>query len=176
MVRVIGVTSSRIEMDVYGISPEQIRRDENDVIKAVACAEGISLTDLAQIESSERIVEVDFNDISTETAPYCARERWGPQMIGRAYIIPTGDEIKNGTVLDLDSPRIMESLVRLNPEMVITRLAPVVDVEANIVDTMQRCIDGGADLIVLVGGSGGRSPLLCHAGQGLHALGHGALP
>lgn len=77
MVRVIGVTSSRIEMDVYGISPEQIRRDENDVIKAVACAEGISLTDLAQIESSERIVEVDFNDISTETAPYCARERWG---------------------------------------------------------------------------------------------------
>lgn len=76
-------------------------------------------------------------------------------MIGRAYIIPTGDEIKNGTVLDLDSPRIMESLVRLNPEMVITRLAPVVDVEANIVDTMQRCIDGGADLIVLVGGSGG---------------------
>lgn len=30
MVRVIGVTSSRIEMDVYGISPEQIRRDDRE--------------------------------------------------------------------------------------------------------------------------------------------------
>ena len=76
MVRVIGVTSSRIEMDVYGIAPEQIKRDENDVIKAVACAEGITLTDLAQIESNERIVEVDLNSIGEADAPYCARERW----------------------------------------------------------------------------------------------------
>lgn len=76
LVRVIGVTSSRIEMDVYGIAPEQIKRDENNVIKAVACAEGITLTDLSQIESSERIVEVNFDEIDTEQAPYCARERW----------------------------------------------------------------------------------------------------
>ena len=76
-------------------------------------------------------------------------------MITRAFIIPTGDEIKNGTVLDLDSAKIMESLVRLNPEMVITRLAPVVDVEANIVGTMESCLDAGAELIVLIGGSGG---------------------
>lgn len=79
LVRVIGVTSSRIEMDVYGIAPEQIKRDENDVIKAVACAEGITLTDLAQIESSERIVEVDLNSIGEADAPYCARERWRRQ-------------------------------------------------------------------------------------------------
>ena len=38
-----------------------------------------------------------------------------PAVINRAFIIPTGDEIKNGTVLDLDSAKIMESLVRLNP-------------------------------------------------------------
>ena len=49
-------------------------------------------------------------------------------MITRAFIIPTGDEIKNGTVLDLDSARVLESLVKLSPEMVVTRLAPVVDV------------------------------------------------
>lgn len=79
LVRVIGVTSSRIEMDVYGIAPEQIKRDENDVIKAVACAEGITLTDLAQIESNERIVEVDLNSIGEADAPYCARERWRRQ-------------------------------------------------------------------------------------------------
>ena len=79
LVRVIGVTSSRIEMDVYGIAPEQIKRDENDVIKAVACVEGITLTDLAQIESNERIVEVDLNSIGAAGAPYCARERWRRQ-------------------------------------------------------------------------------------------------
>ena len=76
-------------------------------------------------------------------------------MITRAFIIPTGDEIKNGTVLDLDSARVLESLVKLSPEMVVTRLAPVVDVEANIVGTMERCLDAGAELIVLIGGSGG---------------------
>lgn len=76
-------------------------------------------------------------------------------MISHAFIIPTGNEIKDGTVLDLDCPKIMEELVRLNPEMVVTRLAPVVDVEENIVETMQSCVERGADLVVLVGGSGG---------------------
>jgi hypothetical protein len=76
MVRVIGVTSDRIEMDVYGIEPEQILRDENDVIKAVACAEGITLTDLAKVEHAEKIVDVNYDDIKTPTGPYCARERW----------------------------------------------------------------------------------------------------
>ena len=76
-------------------------------------------------------------------------------MISNAFIIPTGNEIKDGTVLDLDCPKIMAELVRLNPEMVVTRLAPVLDVEENIVETLQRCLDSCADLIVLVGGSGG---------------------
>ena len=76
IVRVIGVTSERIEMDVYGIAPEQIMRDENNVIKAVACAEGVTLTELAAVESAERIVDIDYDDIATPTSPYCARERW----------------------------------------------------------------------------------------------------
>lgn len=76
LVRVIGVTGDRIEMDVYGIEPEQIRRDQHDVIKAVACAEGVTLTDLAQVESAEKIVDVNYDDVKTLTGPYCARERW----------------------------------------------------------------------------------------------------
>lgn len=76
IVRVIGVTSDRIEMDVYGIEPEQIQRDENDVIRAVACAEGVTLTDLAQVEKIEKIVEVNYNDVAPANGPYCARERW----------------------------------------------------------------------------------------------------
>lgn len=76
-------------------------------------------------------------------------------MISKAFLIPTGNEIKDGTVLDLDCPKIMEQLVRLNPEMEVTRLSPVVDVEERIVETMQICLKNHADLIVLVGGSGG---------------------
>lgn len=76
-------------------------------------------------------------------------------MIKTAYLIPTGNEILDGTVLDLDCPALLQELVRLAPAMCVTRLSPVVDVEDNIVATMQRCLDGGAELIVLVGGSGG---------------------
>lgn len=76
LVRVIGVTGERIEMDVYGIEPEQILRDQNDLIKAVACAEGVTLTDLAQVEGAEKIVEVNYDDVETTSGPYCARERW----------------------------------------------------------------------------------------------------
>lgn len=76
-------------------------------------------------------------------------------MIASAYIIPTGDEIRDGTVLDLDCPKILAELVRLNPGITVTRVPPVVDVEANIVSAMERCLEKGAELIVLVGGSGG---------------------
>ncbi|WP_300692935.1 molybdopterin-binding protein [uncultured Oscillibacter sp.] len=76
-------------------------------------------------------------------------------MISKAFILPTGNEIKDGTVLDLDCPKILEKLVKLNPEMVVVRQAPVVDVEKNIVEAMRRCVEDGAELIVLVGGSGG---------------------
>ena len=40
-VRVIGVTGESIEMDVYQIEPEKIRRDQKGIIEAVALAEGI---------------------------------------------------------------------------------------------------------------------------------------
>lgn len=75
--------------------------------------------------------------------------------INKAYILPTGNEIKDGTVLDLDCPKIMEYLVRLYPEMEITRTPPVIDVEETIVNVMEQCLNRGAQLIVLVGGSGG---------------------
>ena len=65
-------------------------------------------------------------------------------MISKAFILPTGNEIKDGTVLDLDCPKILEKLVKLNPEMVVIRQAPVVDVEKNIVDDMRRCVEEGA--------------------------------
>lgn len=76
LVRVIGVTGEHIEMDVYGIYPEQIMKDQNEVIKAVACAEGVTLTDLAQVEKAERIVDINYDEVTPESHLYCARERW----------------------------------------------------------------------------------------------------
>lgn len=85
-------------------------------------------------------------------------------MIGNAFIIPTGDEIKNGTVLDLDCPEIMRALVALSPDCRVTRLPPVSDRENNILEAIAQSARQGADLIVLVGGSGGghrHSKTLC---------------
>ena len=72
-----------------------------------------------------------------------------------AYILPTGDEILNGTVLDLDSPEIMRQLVRHCPAMEVIRLAPLVDEEDAIVTKIEELATRKPDLIVLVGGSGG---------------------
>ena len=75
IVRVIGVTGNSIDMDVYGIDPEQILKDEKGVIKTIAAAEGVSPLEVAKL-AAERIVEVDFNSVKERDGNYCARERW----------------------------------------------------------------------------------------------------
>lgn len=75
-VRVIGVTGENIEMDIYDVEPEQIRKDEEGIIKSVVLADGITLTDLTKMECSEKILEVDFNGIPNEPRSNCAMERW----------------------------------------------------------------------------------------------------
>jgi len=76
-------------------------------------------------------------------------------MFERAVIIPTGDEIKEGIVLDTDSPMIMQTLIRLNPLCRIARCMPINDLEAHIVEGVSRAAAEGADLVVIIGGSGG---------------------
>lgn len=76
VVRVIGVTGSHVEMDVYGIEPEYIKKNEQDVIEAVALAEGITLTELAQVEHAEKIMEVDYRTLDVPDEHYCPREQW----------------------------------------------------------------------------------------------------
>ncbi len=75
-VRVIGVTGDAVEMDVYNIDPEQIRRDEKGVIEAVSLAEGITVTDLTKMACSEKILDVNFDDIPDQPLSACAKERW----------------------------------------------------------------------------------------------------
>lgn len=75
-------------------------------------------------------------------------------MIKSATIIPTGDEIKAGIVYDTDSAAVLQQLVKLNPEMQITRIAPVVDEEHQIEEAL-RAAAAVSELVILIGGSGG---------------------
>ena len=75
-VRVIGVTGDNIEMDVYDIEPEQVRKNEKGLIESIVLTEGITVTELTKLSCSEKIVEVDYDSIPDEPISACAMERW----------------------------------------------------------------------------------------------------
>lgn len=72
-----------------------------------------------------------------------------------AYIIPTGDEIRGGIVLDLDAPELIAQIVKKYPEAEVTRTCPLLDVEDTILRKIKELAEREPDLIVLIGGSGG---------------------
>ena len=74
--RVIGVTGSSIEMDVYGVEEEDILRDRDGLIKAISVADGITLTDLADIASVNKIKTVDIDAIPAYSRTQCMMDRW----------------------------------------------------------------------------------------------------
>lgn len=71
------------------------------------------------------------------------------------FLIPTGDELIAGTIIDTDSPMILAALLDLTPNATITRHAPVRDDEATIIASVRQSVAASADLIILIGGSGG---------------------
>ena len=75
-------------------------------------------------------------------------------MIEKAAILPTGDEIRNGMVLDTDSSEVMRQLVRLNPCVWITRYPPLLDNSNDIAEEILS-VARENHLVVLIGGSGG---------------------
>ena len=70
-------------------------------------------------------------------------------------IIPTGDEIIDGTVLDTNSPAIISSLLKMEPLCEIHRNAPVSDDLDAICAAVEVWIKRGVSLVVIIGGSGG---------------------
>ena len=68
-------------------------------------------------------------------------------------IIPTGEEILRGTVIDTNSPALMEILLSLYPGADVRRTRPVPDERSAIMRELERQAD--RDLVVLIGGSGG---------------------
>ncbi len=75
--------------------------------------------------------------------------------LNRAVIMPTGNEILNGLVLDTDSPMVMGILLDMAPACKVLRIAPIEDREALISREIEKQAGQGADLIILIGGSGG---------------------
>lgn len=73
----------------------------------------------------------------------------------KVSIIPTGDEIRNGIVQDLDSPMVMETLLRRYPTAEVTRVPPVYDTEEEILAALTAAAQSGSELAILIGGSGG---------------------
>lgn len=75
-VRVIGVTGDNIEMDVYDIEPDQVRKNEKGLIESIVLTEGITVTELTKLSCSEKIVDVKYDEIPDEPISACAMERW----------------------------------------------------------------------------------------------------
>ena len=73
----------------------------------------------------------------------------------RAIIIPTGQEILDGIVLDTDSPTVMSCLIGMTPNCEIYKIAPLPDDIHGIRDAVENWVAQNANLIVLIGGSGG---------------------
>ena len=56
------------------------------------------------------------------------------KVINKAIIIPTGDELKSGIVLDTDSPMIMQVLLSMNGNCLVIRNEPISDSEELIIN------------------------------------------
>ncbi|MGB4437689.1 MAG: molybdopterin-binding protein [Sedimentibacter sp.] len=76
-------------------------------------------------------------------------------MLNNVVIIPTGDELKEGIILDTDSPMIMQEIIKLNEKCNILRSEPVCDKEDKIIECIKNYAAAKADLIIIIGGSGG---------------------
>ena len=76
-------------------------------------------------------------------------------LMRSVYILPTGDEIRSGTVLDLDSSEIMAQTVAKSPQAKVVRMPPALDAEDSILASIREIMEEKPSLIVLIGGSGG---------------------
>jgi Molybdopterin biosynthesis enzyme len=71
----------------------------------------------------------------------------------KVLLIPTGNEIYQGTVLDTNSPALMEIVLEKFPQACVQRLSPVEDDPEAIKQVIEHYQDW--NLIILIGGSGG---------------------
>jgi len=77
-VRVIGVAGDKLEFDVYNLYPEQIYRNEHNIIEAIALSEGIKGCEVARIDKAEHVPEVSLSELILKPGEEdsCPSERW----------------------------------------------------------------------------------------------------
>lgn len=75
------------------------------------------------------------------------------RMINSVEIIPTGDELRCGAVLDTDSPMLMQQLLR-RYDCTVRRWAVIPDSAEAVTEKIRQCLEGKPSLIILIGGSG----------------------
>lgn len=75
-------------------------------------------------------------------------------MIRNAYILPTGNEVRDGVIIDTNSPMLMQYILAENPVCQVTRVPPLQDQMEEISASISKAEQQGADLIILIGGSG----------------------
>lgn len=73
----------------------------------------------------------------------------------RVTLIPTGDEIADGVVVDTDSPAILAVILEAFPQCEVRRIPPVRDSEEAITAAVEQSAATEPDLVFLIGGSGG---------------------
>ncbi|WP_227765252.1 molybdopterin-binding protein [Zhaonella formicivorans] len=76
-------------------------------------------------------------------------------MLKKAVIIPTGDEIFEGIVIDTNSPALMGLLLEYFPAIEVKRKRPTPDRAGAIQDAVSEAVKSDADLVLITGGSGG---------------------
>lgn len=76
VIRIIGVTGSSLEMDIYGVEEEDVLKEENGLIKAISLADGITVSDLTKLSSVNKIQSVDINLVPEDIGNGCRGERW----------------------------------------------------------------------------------------------------
>lgn len=66
-VRVIGVSGEGLEFDIYEFPPEQVFKNERNIIEAIA-NEGIKGSEVAKIVKAEQVPEIAYDDLVSLTA------------------------------------------------------------------------------------------------------------
>lgn len=84
-----------------------------------------------------------------------AKKKGGLILLNKVSILPTGNEIRSGIVIDTDSAAIMQIVLDSFPNCCVVRLEPVADNENKILESLEDRIAGKDDLVILIGGSGG---------------------
>lgn len=75
-VRVIGVSSQSIQMDIYGLEPEAVLRNEKGFLQAVSLVPGLTASNIMQIATAEKAREVSAVELAKRTRTSCPKENW----------------------------------------------------------------------------------------------------